>query len=291
MYSIYKSILVAICISSASSSIGTQFLAVPVSAIELGLGRHPTMTWGININPALIGQFDHGTEMSFSLGEWLKDVQTSSVTFITPLLGGAGGFQIRYVGLNDLELRPNVPLDEPIGTFDAYGTTLDLLYAHERHGLNFGVALHTLYMQIFTESTYGLAFDIGILHTTKHGLKIGGSILNIGRTGELYKNSPEMPIRITGGIAHQHQIGSLMNTIYLSGEHSRLNKLVLFKIGNESRWNELAIRINTQISKNSISYGGGIGFSAGIYQLNYGLNFDSNKLGISQTITVSARFP
>ncbi len=291
MHSIYKSIIMAICITGTSFSIGTQFLAVPMSAIELGLGRHPTMNWGININPALVNQFDRGTEMSFSLGEWLTDVQTSSVTYITPLLGGAGGFQIRYVGLNDLELRSNIPSDEPLGEFDAYGTALDLLYAHKRRGLDIGIALHTLYMQIYTEATYGLAFDIGILHAARRGLKIGGSILNIGRTGALYKNSPDMPIRITGGIAQPYQTGSLMNTIFLSGEYSRLNNLLLFKFGNESRWNELSLRINTQFSKNSISYGGGVGISAGIYQFNYGLNFDSNKLGISQTITVSARIP
>ncbi len=35
----------AICITGTSFSIGTQFLAVPMSAIELGLGRHPTMNW------------------------------------------------------------------------------------------------------------------------------------------------------------------------------------------------------------------------------------------------------
>jgi hypothetical protein len=291
MRSVCKNILFTACLFSTLFAIGTQFLAVPVSAVELGLGRHPTMKWGFNINPAVLSHYNGGAEVSFSLGEWLTDVNTSAVTVVAPVFGNTGGVQLRYVGLNDLELRSSIPSDEPLGRFDAYGTALDLSYAFHKNGLNFGAAMHTLHMQIYTESAAGLAIDVGVLYEVNNGLILGGSILNIGKTGKLYKKNPALPLRITGGIAYPYQTGNLKNTGFLSGEYAQINNQVIIKVGNESNWNGLSLRINSQVAKNSTSYGGGVGFSVGLYQFNYGLNFDSKKLGTSQLITVLMMIP
>ena len=108
--------------------LGTQFLSIPGTALELAIGINPVLDGGSFSNPAAPILNKSNPDLFFSHGSWLADVTGSTIRFSRGFTYGTGGLQIRYAGLNDLEFRTSTPADNSLENFGAYGVSFGGFY-------------------------------------------------------------------------------------------------------------------------------------------------------------------
>lgn len=277
---IFKIITLIVLVQSLIFGIGTQFLSIPRNAMELVIGSNPVLNNIVN-KPVL----------SASYGNWLAGINVSSFGYNRSAFGGTVGFDVRYVALNDLELRSDRPTDDPLAVFGATAITLDGNYnRHTKIGL-IVAKLRYISMQLLDESATGFAMDIGLQHSINEKFNVGFSLLNLGSMSELYKEKPKLPVRLIAGSSYLFQFNNIDNSLFVALEKSSVVEGVIFRVGEVASWNKLQFLLGTQFSKDVASISGGIGIRLGVYDIKYGIQFGSQSLGIPQMLDISVILP
>ena len=271
--------------------IGTQFLSIPSTALELAVGINPVLDGGSFSNPASLILDKSNPDLFFSHGSWLAGVTGSTIRFSRGFTYGTGGFQIRYAGLNDLEFRTSTPTDNPLAEFGAYGVSFGGFYNRILGNTRYGLALQAVSFQIYNESSKGYAVDFGLARTFGKNFTFGASLLNMGSMSQLSNKSPSLPLRVLGGVCYRFFQKDWGNKIFLSAENSSLVSGTIFRIGNEFSWKQLVIQTGSQFSQEVTTVSGGFGFRLGIYRFQYGVQVGSQNLGISQMLDISVTLP
>ena len=151
----FKLLLFGVLLSELGA-VGTQFLSIPPSARDL---IYFNSAWR---NPSLLNQVNLVPELSLAYGNWLAGVQTFGFRWKGQIKNGSGGIDIRYVGLDDIELRPDKPTAKPLGHYAAYGASAKGTYSWRKGSLQFGIGLKLLNFQIYQEKSNGTALDLGL---------------------------------------------------------------------------------------------------------------------------------
>ena len=271
--------------------IGTQFLSIPSTALELAVGINPVLDGGSFSNPASLILDKSNPDLFFSHGSWLAGVTGSTIRFSRGFTYGTGGFQIRYAGLNDLEFRTSTPTDNPLAEFGAYGISFGGFYNRILGNTRYGLALQAVSFQIYNESSKGYAVDFGLARTFGKNFTFGASLLNLGSMSLLSNKSSRLPLRVLGGVCYHFFQKDWGNKIFLSAENSSLVSGMIFRIGNEFSWKQLVIQTGSQFSQEVTTVSGGFGFRLGIYRFQYGVQVGSQNLGISQMLDISVALP
>ncbi len=260
--------------------IGTQFLSIPQNAMELIIG----------INPVLNNASNKPT-LSASYGNWLAGINVSSFGYSREIAGGTVGFNARYVALNDIELRTDRPTDDPLSVFGTTAIALDGCYDRQIGIGLLSAKLRYISMQLFDETSTGLAVNIGLQHNVNENFNVGFSVLNLGRMSELNKEIPKLPVRIIGGSSYSFNFTETQNLIFIALEKSSIVEGIIFRVGEVTNWNKLQFLIGTQVSEEVVSISGGIGIKLGTYDIKYGVQFGSQALGIPQMLDLSVVLP
>ena len=256
-----------IILNTSVFGIGTQFLSIPNTARELALGINPALMGESFSNPAVSNSHVQNPDIFISHGSWIAGVTSTTIQFSK----GTGGIQIRYSGISDLEFRTGIPTDNALAKF--------------------GISLKGIGFQIYDESSYGYAADLGFTKIFGKFFNVGLSVLNIGSMSVLSKTSPKLPVRILSGIRYQSSYKSWKNEVFLSLEKSSLNSGLIYRMGNEFTWQKIAIQAGTQLSEKVNSISGGIRLRLGMYSFQYGVQIGSQDLGLSQMLDFSVRLP
>ncbi len=151
----FKLFLFSITLSGLGA-VGTQFLSIPPSARDL---IYFNSSWR---NPSLLNQINLAPELSLAYGDWLAGVQTFGFRWKGQIKSGSGGIDIRYVGLDDMELRSDKPTAKPLGHYAAYGASAKGTYSWTKGSFQLGVGLKLLNFQIYQEKSNGTALDLGL---------------------------------------------------------------------------------------------------------------------------------
>lgn len=273
---IFKIITPVLLYQSLMFGIGTQFLSIPHNATELVIGLNPVLTNIVN-KPVI----------SASYGNWLAGINVSSFGYNRSALGGTAGFDVRYVALNDLELRSDYPTDDPLAVFGVTAIALDGNYSKQTKIGLLSTKLRYISMHLFDESATGISMDIGLQLSISDELNVGFSLLNLGSMSELYKEKPKLPVRIIIGSSYLFKINNIDNSLFVALEKSSVVEGIIFRAGEIANWNKLQFLIGTQFSKEIASLSGGIGIKIGAYAIRYGIYFGSQSLGIPQMLDVS----
>ncbi len=138
----FKLLLFGVLLSELGA-VGTQFLSIPPSARDL---IYFNSSWR---NPSLLNQVNLVPELSLAYGNWLAGVQTFGFRWKGQIKNGTGGIDIRYVGLDDIELRPDKPTAKPLGYYAAYGASAKGTYSWTKGSFQLGVGLKLLNFQIY----------------------------------------------------------------------------------------------------------------------------------------------
>lgn len=291
MLSIFKIPIQIILGLSLAAGIGTGFLSLPSSAKELALGQNPVIGTGLSANPALLGNFGRPADLNISYGQWLGEINSMQVSYRSDIKMFRTAVRIRHFGLNDLELRTNRPTDEALASFAASGTSLDLQLSRKWSGIQWGLAMRLIQMQVYTKSSQGWAVDAGGVLPLGKRLTLGASILNAGSMSILHKQAPELPLRLLSGLGYRWGMGSVGIVSSFSGESSSLVEGLIWRTGHQFNWRKLSLTGGFQVSKNVTVFSGGFGLSIGIYRIQYGIQAGSQGLGIPQMVDVSIRLP
>jgi hypothetical protein len=271
--------------------LGTQFLSVPSNAIDLAFGSSPLLGKLALNNPALLTAAPQGINMHMSYGSWISNVSASSFALVTKLNRGNVGFQLRHMGLNDLELRTTTPTDLPLATFGSSAFAIDGDYSRSFGGLKVGASLRYIFVQLHTEKIAGYAVDAGIIHSINKNIQVGVSALNLGVMEQSATYNPSLPTRLLSAISYQFTRPTWNHTVCFSAEKSSFVKGPIFRVASETRYNKLDIRFGSHLSDKVTVFSGGFGIRLGILDLHYGLQVGSQHLGIPQMVDLSLRLP
>ena len=274
-----------------SFGLGTQFLSVPSNAIDLAFGSNPILGKLALNNPALLSASPQGINMHMSYGSWLNNVSASSFALASKLNRGNIGLQLRYMGLNDLELRTTTPTDLPLATFGSSAFALDGNYSRSFGGLKIGASLRYIFVQLHTEKITGYAVDAGIIHSFSKNIQMGISALNLGVMEKSATYNPSLPTRLLSAISYRFTTSTWDHTVCLSAEKSSFVNGPIFRVASETRYNKLDIRLGSHFSEKVTVISGGFGIRLGILDLHYGLQIGSQHLGIPQMVDLSIRLP
>jgi len=271
--------------------LGTQFLSVPSNAIDLAFGSSPLLGKLALNNPALLTAAPQGINMHMSYGSWISNVSASSFALVTKLNRGNVGFQLRHMGLNDLELRTTTPTDLPLATFGSSAFAIDGDYSRSFGGLKVGASLRYIFVQLHTEKIAGYAVDAGIIHSINKNIQVGVSALNLGVMEQSATYNPSLPTRLLSAISYQFTRPTWNHTVCFSAEKSSFVNGPIFRVASETRYNKLDIRFGSHVSDKVTVFSGGFGIRLGILDLHYGLQIGSQHLGIPQMVDLSLRLP
>ncbi|MBT3589153.1 MAG: hypothetical protein HOG73_00635 [Candidatus Marinimicrobia bacterium] len=263
---------------------GTQFLSIPMTASDLGLGMNPLLNRNGLWNPALLQAEPIGSEVYFSHGNGLGDLDLTSINFIYSKGKTTRSFNLRYSGLNDLELRENKPQSDPIAFYTASGLSLDGTISFQSKENHFGVTVRWVDISLYMENSNGFAMDFGYWRSINKKGKIGLSLLNIGKMNTFLSKEPSLPIRFLGGLSWESNFRSFSNTAFSNIEYALIHESVLFNIGNEIRWKNISFQTSVKLSQNEKSFSSGIGMRSGLYGIQYAIQVGSQNIGTPQIL-------
>jgi hypothetical protein len=226
-------------------------------------------------------------ELSLAYGNWLAGVQTFGFRWKGQIKNGSGGIDIRYVGLDDIELRPDKPTAKPLGHYAAYGASAKGTYSWTKGSFKLGIGLKLLNFQIYQEKSNGTALDLGLGWQPVNKIQFNISALNLGKMGKMISDSPQLPRQYIGSIIYDQSkykyFGAVESNSYL--------KNPIYYIGGNGRYKNLLFGSTTMISKGVKSISGGVGIQFGIYSVTYGFQWGNQHLGMPQMIDISIRLP
>ena len=276
----FKLLLFSITLSGLGA-VGTQFLSIPPSARDL---IYFNSSWR---NPSLLNHINLAPELSLAYGDWLAGVQTFGFRWKGQIKSGSGGIDIRYVGLDDMELRSDKPTAKPLGHYAAYGASAKGTYSWTKGSFQLGVGLKLLNFQIYQEKSNGTALDLGLGWQPVDKIRFNISALNLGKMGKMVSELPELPRRYISSIIYDQS----KNRYFGAVEYNSYVKNPIYYVGGNGRYNNLLFGTTAMISKGVKSISGGVGIQFGIYSVTYGFQWGDQHLGMPQMIDISVRLP
>ena len=280
MLSHFKSIVIAVFAFQVLFA-GTQFLSIPTSAYDLIYFNSP---WR---NPAVLNHINKVPELGLAYGNWLAGIQNMGFKWRGQIGQNSGGLDLRYVGLSDLELRSNKPTSKPLGYYSAYGISARGITSREIGAIKFGLALQLIELEIYQESSRGVAFDFGATWSINKYFKFNISALNFGRMNKLESSAPELPKRLVNSVSFDQKSSSL----FIGIESNSLLNDMIYYVGGNSKYKNLFFGGTATSTKGMKSISGGVGFLLGIYTITYGFQWGDHHLGRPQMLDISIRLP
>ena len=291
MHLIFRHVLLLITLINFSYSLGTQFLSVPSSAIELAFGPSPLFgSLSIN-NPALLIAPNKGASMNISYGTWFNNISNSSFSLASKLGRGNIGLNIRHMGISDLELRSNRPTDDPLATFSSTSFAAASSYSQSYGSLKVGATLQYLLIQLYTENVSGATFDVGITRSFGKNIDLGFSILNSGYINKTDSYNPSLPLRFLSALSYKLPTSKWDHKISLSVEKSSFVDGSIIRVASETKFEKFDLRFGTQSSKEVTVVSGGFGVRLGLLNFHYGIQIGSQHLGLPQMLDISIKLP
>jgi len=261
-------------------AVGTQFLSIPRNTSELIIGYNPA-----------IAMTSARPMASATYGNWLADMKVSSLKYDRSLFDGWFEMDLRYISLNDLELRTERPTDEPLSHFSSTAFALDSKYTHQfKFGL-MSTTVRYISLQLLDEDSQGIAVDLSLVKPINDNLDVGIAVLNIGTMNELYKETPQLPIRTILGATYDFKLMNIDNSISAAIEKSSLVDGVIIRLSDSINLGKIQLLFGSQYVDNATSLSGGINLILGSYQFGYGVQIGTQGLGISQMLNISVTLP
>lgn len=280
MRSIFKIGISLLIFINIGFSIGTQFLSIPQNSFELISGYNPAHFNSPN-RPVI----------SATYGNWLADVMLTNINISNKYLKGYGGINLRYVALDDIELRAERPSDDPISYYSSAAYAIDAWYMENINTISLSLTARYLSIQLYDETSDGFAVDLGANININEQYKIGVAILNLGYMTELYKEKPQLPLRTLISANTKINAFKIVNDVSFIIEKSSFVDGLIIRLSDYINYNNFQFMVGSQFANKNITVSGGINFSFGSYSIGYAVSFGSQALGIPQYLTLSINLP
>ncbi len=273
------------------SGMGTQFLVLPSSAEELSMGSHATLPGLFSVNPALFSAPKKYPHFSIDRGTWLGDVTLTHLGYNQNSGSRTTHLGIKYSGLTDLEFRQDTPQDDASSRFSAYGLAINGGASISRENQKFGFSISYINFGLYTESSSGIALNLGYALELKNGVTLGLVGQNIGWMKKLSSSSPSLPVRFSTGLSKLIRSDMFTNNIFGSVEWNSIISAPKIYVGNRFSWNRLEILTGYSTAKEVVESSIGIGLNLNRYHIAYGVRVGSQDLGIPKTLSLRLLLP
>ena len=280
MLSHFKTLISILFLSQGMSS-GLQFLSIPSSANDLIIFRS---AWR---NPSFLNISEKSPELSFAYGKWFGETENLSFEWQGKIRSHSTGIAMRYVGINDIELRDNRPSSDPLGYYGAYGVSSKLATSFSRGNINYGFAFQMISMQIYQDESSGFASDLGISWQVSEKNNIASSIVNFGKMNSFRNERPVLPTRFNNILTYKLNRAD----IFVSYESNELIEKPIYSIGSAFKIDIIFFGATAIMNDDSRMISSGIGINLGSYSFSYGFQYGNQDIGFPQIIDISFRLP
>ncbi len=287
----FKPILLFLALGTLCRGIGTDFLSIPVSVEEMALRPNPVLGTRTGSNPALFHISSDPPILTISSGSWLAGTQATHLGYEWGRHHWTTGTHLYYVGLEGVELRTNRPTDEAIANYGAYGLTGEQVAAFDKAGYRLGLSIKWIWMQIYDQASVGGAVDMGVLKQLTPRIRLGISLLNLGRVSSFQSQTPTLPVRFLVGGSYQFDAGAIRNNLAVSTEWSSHVSGTIVRVSNEIQWRQVRILLGSQTSSHVSIISAGVKIHTGRFDIGYAFQAGSQGLGLPQYFELSTRLP
>ena len=264
--------------------VGSQFLNVPGSVNEIKYGTQNAL---IYFPENRMGR----SSLSVSHNDWYGDFSVISVGIASPIFGGQGLLRFKYGGFENLELRDEVPSDDPLSFYSAFGLDIAGGFQFQFNDIQTAVLLRMVQLRIHTHSSSGLSGNISMLKPINRDWKMGFSLAHFGFMDSYINEEPALPVSGNLLMEHRTVFQEIQNTFSFSGGFIPSLDNYIFSANNAVLWRHLNLSLASHITKNVTHVSGSISFLIGMYQVQYGFQLGDNKLGISQVLELIVLLP
>lgn len=174
---------------------GTNAEAAAMGDAQVALSRDAFSTYW---NPAGLAAAQQNVA-SASYHAWIGDTQTyAGAARFGAGENGAFGLFITANGSEDLEARSQP--GDPEGTFSVQFVSAGASYGRSIGPVRAGVTAKYLTERIYTESSSGFGFDMGLQSSLfDESMHVGAAVQNLGRMNELSEEDSELPTALRVG--------------------------------------------------------------------------------------------
>lgn len=187
-------------------------------------------------NPAITGKLEK-TAVSLSYNNWFLDMYQQSLFVVKPLPILNLGLGITNFNPGELEMRPNQPLESPIGKFSPadFSFYLNLSRKLDERVL-LGISGRYYYEKILDYTATGYGIDIGLWFKVLSGFDVGFSVINFGSTMHFIRDEFWLPTRLITGINYDFNLRPNIKTALVSDmSYFVYDKSVELKSGIETQ--------------------------------------------------------
>lgn len=254
-------------------SFGIETVSVPQSPLELassnsGIGDSKNF----RSNFALINNIK--SQISFSNILWYQDVIGTNIDIKW------NKKYHHYISLfslssSDIDLRLDVPNDEPIDYFDI--NHISLAYGLGKNisdRLKVGIKSTAVYNNIYVNESFGYYFDLGVSYKYNKSLYLG-FVLN--RLGSEKTNNLDIAYPLEAGLGLTYNFSTfktLINTDIIYNES--LNEPIQLKISTETKISALSLILGYNFGHSEQHFTTGLSFKYRKIQFDYGVAFHSS---------------
>ncbi|MCC7431028.1 PorV/PorQ family protein [bacterium] len=247
----------------------------------------------LSSNPSGLGE-NFGTSVFVNHNSFLQGSKTNFVGLKTTSDKNAFGISVRLHNVHKIELRNEIPTNEPYGTTSANFLVANFSYARKHsQKLDYGVSAKYLYEDIFRETALGFAFDFGTrVHFWERKLNFGLSILNVGKMSKLATESTELPKSINLGLDYRlKNLGKDFNFIFAADYQNDFGNSTFYKTGLEIGYREtIFLRSGYRFGYEALGFSAGFGINWQNYSLDYSFTPYKENLGNSQNFSFKMLF-
>ena len=241
-------------------------------------------------NPAGLTRLDR-KDIQLSVHRWVEGVHSEFLSFGWG--NGTWGFGMHalFTEVGDIEYR-SVPSPTPLTTFSANEFIIGFSLARViQETISIGFTVKMLYEKIFIDEALGIAADFGVQwELWEEGLRVGGVVQNIGRTGKLVEETIELPMTLKAGLAYplvfgQSRITGVVDVVKEKDFPAHVHG------GIEAGYKGLLfVRGGYQTGYDIRSFTGGLGFAWKNYRLDYSYMPIDGGFGDSHRLSVGIRW-
>ena len=293
-------VIVIICLSTVlaetGAKVGFSFLKIGVDARAAAMGdayssiaSDAAATYW---NPAGLAR-SNSPSVVLMHNAWLLDINHEFAA--VQLFQGKNNIAVslNMVSIDDIELR-ETNTSQPDGSSTSNNTTIGISYARMlKKDICFGIQWKYLYEKYYLVSSYGFAFDIGMIKENIFPcVNWGVSLHNIGKMSKLDRESTPLPIFIRTGVNYILPWVVFVNNPIIAADLLYVVDDVLHvNFGTElTVISKLNLRLGYIIGNESYSFTSGFGINFNRFHFSYAFVPFRYDFGQSHRISVLIHF-
>jgi hypothetical protein len=244
-------------------------------------------------NPAGLTE---GTAKSFLLmhNVWLEDISQEFAAFRFRVGRHSFGLSVNLLTIPGIEIRGDVPTEQPDGIADAYTFAAGFGYGIDfKKSWSAGINFKYLFEKYYLEQAPGWALDLGLKKIDLiSNLDWGLTVQNIGQMTKLKHNKTPLPFMIWSGLAYRLPWEITGNKPIVAGDIQYIkDEGAYLRLGTEQDiFRNLSIRIGWITGENTNHPTAGLGLNYNSYHIDYAFVPVEYDLGNSHRISLKINF-